>query len=500
MNLGRIRVAILVAVALLLGGCTSAPVDKSGGDATPRTLVLASNDGEGLEGVAGVAHFVQTLSTLSEGRLVAEVHPSWTGDDYDEPRLVRDIADGRADLGWVGTRALDLAGDPSFRPLHAPFLVGTYSAQAAVLSDTALVRDLLGSLEPLGVTGLAVLGDEMRIPFGVTRALSSVKDFRGATFATFPSGIQTDGIAALGGTPVSPVDQKAIVGGLIDGFEATWWSYSVHDYALAAPYATTNAGLWPRTVALFANPASLGSLSEEERGWLDGAAQEATTWSVQHARDAVDAEILGVCRAGGRMVLATEADLDALRQQAEPVYAAMRSDPVQGAILERVEKLAAAAPPDPPLSLPFGCELEPGEKAARTPIEEPLAGPGRMGGLPPGTYRADISAAWLRARGGDEEFVRNNAGVYTTTVRGGHWSTHQMPELDSEQALDCQGWLDVRGDVVHFTTTTTLVAQDCSPPTWTAHFALRGKDVVWSDVNAPADPDYGMYPTWTRVE
>jgi TRAP-type transport system periplasmic protein len=122
---------------------------------------------------------------LSGGKLTVQVESRWQGGE-DERRVVDNVAAGRADLGWTDTRAFDIVGVPAFRPLHAPFLVGTYTAQAAVVSDHALTRELLSSLEPLGLSGLGVAADEIRFPAAATHPLRTPADLPGCGSQRWP--------------------------------------------------------------------------------------------------------------------------------------------------------------------------------------------------------------------------------------------------------------------------------------------------------------------------
>src|SRR5215510_10179662 len=138
--MGRRAIAAQAAALITLialAGCFAAGGDKSGGSSSPHELVLANSDGN-LDGVPSVARFVQRAEALSGGKLTVRVESRWRGGE-DEPRVIEDVAAGRADLGWAGTRAFDLVGVAAFRPLHAPFLVGTYAAETAVVSDHALI-------------------------------------------------------------------------------------------------------------------------------------------------------------------------------------------------------------------------------------------------------------------------------------------------------------------------------------------------------------------------
>ena len=483
--MGRRAIAAQAAALITLialAGCFAAGGDKSGGSSSPHELVLANSDGN-LDGVPSVARFVQRAEALSGGKLTVRVESRWRGGE-DEPRVIEDVAAGRADLGWAGTRAFDLVGVAAFRPLHAPFLVGTYAAETAVVSDHALMRDLLSALEPLGLSGLAVAADEIRFPAATTHPLRTPADFAGLRFATVASDVQSEGLRALGARPTTELNEQALTSGQLDGIETMWWTYDVHSYYDAAPFATANAGLWPRTLALFANTKTLDGLSEQERSWVEQAAEDAAAWSVKHAADVEREPMAHACQSGARVVTATPQQLSALRQAAEPVYTSMRKDPEQRPILEKIEALATNAPSDLPLSVPEGCAYQPGdEKAIPAPVQA-LSGPGDPGGLPQGTYRLEHTPAELIEHGESEESVRDNAGVMTWTLRGGRWSIHPDPTYPNRfSTADCAGFYDVNRDVATFTTTTVVAGGTCAAPSWTARWSLDGDTLRWSAVS-----------------
>jgi hypothetical protein len=89
--------AAALTTLIALAGCFAAGGDKSGGSSSPHELVLANNDGN-LDGVPSVAQFVRRAEALSGGKLTVRVASRWRGGE-DEPRVIEDVAAGRADLG-----------------------------------------------------------------------------------------------------------------------------------------------------------------------------------------------------------------------------------------------------------------------------------------------------------------------------------------------------------------------------------------------------------------
>jgi hypothetical protein len=117
---------------------------------------------------------------------------------------------------------------------------------------------------------------------------------------------------------------------------------------------TANVNLWPQIDVLLANPGRLGALTDQQRGWLRQAAQDAAGRSaalVDH-----DAEALRfVCDSGARFANASQADLTALGKAFAPVYASLEQDPQTKAFIQRIQALKRSTPAGPPLAIPAGC-------------------------------------------------------------------------------------------------------------------------------------------------
>ncbi len=223
-----------------------------------------------------------------------------------------------------------------------------------------LAGELLGSLTPLGLTGLALLADELRMPAAVAKPLLSPGDFTGLTIGTYSSTIQAEGLAALGAQPkVFTVPRPPATDGL-DALETMWWTYQVNSQASFVPFLTGNAVPWRRTVAVFANARRLGELDAAARGWVEQAGRDAVAWSAVHAADRVRQQTAAACAAGARVATATPPQVNALRGAAEPVYARMRADTALAGTLTRIQGLVSSAPRDATV-IPASCRYVPGD-------------------------------------------------------------------------------------------------------------------------------------------
>jgi TRAP-type C4-dicarboxylate transport system substrate-binding protein len=355
----RHRVAALV-LAATAAGCSfggDPGADKAGGSHEPLVLRLANTNGR-LDFTPAVVAFAERVEALSGGDLRVEAVDDWRVSAADpERQVVRDVAAGAIDLGWVGTRVFDTLDVTSFQALTAPMLIDSYALESAVI-ESGITEQMLRGLEALGVAGLGVLPDGLRKPTGVTGPIVSAEDWHGIAFGTLSSDGQAEAIRALGATPEQVnrgEREKRLQDGTLQGFETSIWIHQ-HNPALTrlAPYMTANVTLWPQMDVLLANPARLEALTGEQRGWLQQAARDAATRSAVLA--ATDARALTeTCTTGARFAEASEADLAALRRAFEPVYARLRREPETRGFLARIEALKRSTPAGTGLTIPAGC-------------------------------------------------------------------------------------------------------------------------------------------------
>jgi len=213
----------------------------------------------------------------SDGQLRAVLDLAWQ-DAHKRQQVELDIVDavanGDLDIGYVGSRAFNALGVSDFDGLTAPFLVDSYELQDTVL-DSDMPARMLAKVEPLGVSGLALVAGPLRYPLGIERPLLEPTDFAGITFHTWPSATNAATAAALGSTHVDMFGVErddAIDAGTIDATEnSLTWMYNNG----RASYATIDAPLWPATGVLIANPDMLSRLSTDQRAALQQAIDEA---------------------------------------------------------------------------------------------------------------------------------------------------------------------------------------------------------------------------------
>ncbi|WP_406054275.1 TRAP transporter substrate-binding protein [Kribbella sp. NBC_00889] len=332
--------AILAIASGSLVACTSGPSgNKAGGDAGPVTLRIGTADYLGRPSADAIQEFARQAKTRSGGRLIIE--PVWqaageNADDWDQA-VARMVKDGRLDLGVIPTRAWDTEGVTSLRALHAPFLV-TSDALADQIVVADLADEMMAGLDKAGVTGLALLPESLRHPFGYGRALLSPKDYAGKTFRTPRSELGDATISALGAKPSDAEDQvgvEAIQAGRVGGSDTAF----VLAESLQAPaIATGNVTFTTKVNSLVINSKVLSELAPTTKRVLKDAASATQRWVLDHR--VTEAEAARVyCSGGGAIVAASDADLTALVRAVQPVYDQLERDAATKRLLDRIREL-----------------------------------------------------------------------------------------------------------------------------------------------------------------
>jgi TRAP-type transport system periplasmic protein len=412
---GRARlatVALAVIAAVVAGGCGGGggSGDKAGGSGEPVVLRMANAYGD-LQTAPVVEQFVSQVKARSGGSLRVQVTSRW-GDYADdaEQQVVRAVAAGKADLGWAGARVFDTMGVPSFQALQAPMLIDSYALEQAVVASD-MPGQMLQGLDKVGVRGLGVLPDSLRKPVAVRHPVLGVGDWRGITFGTLKSQGQAQAIRSLGATPMEVFRRsrnEALLDGRLQGLEMDLFVYEHGGPVQPAPYVTANVTLWPQMDVLFANPDRLGRLTEQQRGWLQQAAQDAAG-RVAALADRDAQSLKNACRSGARFANASPADLAALRGAFASVYASLERDPQTKAFIERIQALKRSTSAEAPLAIPAGC--------TGTAPQQPAASAGTAPADLNGTYRYLLTKEDARKVGDPE--VDQFPHVNTVKLRDG---------------------------------------------------------------------------------
>jgi TRAP-type C4-dicarboxylate transport system substrate-binding protein len=333
-------VAIILAPSA--AGCAGSHLDKAGGSAPtkPVVLALATHDDDYAYG-----KFADAVARVSNGSMRIRVVNNWRDSDADYERgIVSDVRSGKVPLGIVGVRVWDTLGVPSFQALVAPFLIDSLDLEGRALASRFAPR-ALEAVSRQGVVGVALLPGLLRRPFGITRALVQPRDYRGAIIGVRRSGVASETIAALGGVARNnpPSDLS-----MLDGMEVDLLVISTDTMDRRSRPLTGNVVFWPKAQTIVMNRAAFARLTPGQREILRRAARAAR--SAELKRDAHDERYLSslLCSAGTLPVAtATPTDLAALRATVAPVYRALERHLFTKAWMRQIRRMRATSTAHP---------------------------------------------------------------------------------------------------------------------------------------------------------
>ena len=414
--------ALAVISTLLVAGCTGPGTGKAGGApaAAPAgtiTLTFASADLLPVDDM-----FASLVNQDSGGHLRLRM----VRYDYNSPSVdqmvAADMHKGKLDVGDVGSRAWESLGVTAFRAYQDPFLITSRELlDAAVTGPVA--AGLLATLEPAGITGLAIAPDSIRYLYS-TRPLTTLAQFRGAKIRINDSDTTSEVLTALGATPVTdlpsdPAAVQALRDGKLTAIESNPVSAMEHGYLHAAPYVVVNVPLFAKTTTFAINSAKLARLPARDAGWLRQAARQAVT---SEATSAGDRTMWGtLCGQGLKPLVLTGQQLTAWQNAEAPTYANIAADDQTTLAVDRIGALATTQPRMDPWATCHGV----GDVASRTKVLD-------------GSYNNTVSQADVVASG--DCTTCGNAGNFRLTIGDGRYALDHSVRVNNADAGSQPGW------------------------------------------------------------
>jgi TRAP-type C4-dicarboxylate transport system substrate-binding protein len=408
-----------VAAALIGAGlCSCVGACKAGGDRALGGLPVKAvtlkviNTRED----ADIAAFVNQVRRESDQLITLKVQEPWeAGLPTAEVDAIAAVRAGRADIALIPTRAFDDVQLHAFDALMAPMTIDSVAFETAVLEQPAIRDAMLSSLRSIGLVGLTILPGGLRQPAGLPAPLVTPSDYRGRKIAISPSQIASLAMTTLGATP-SPEPFLSLP---INGEDGSDLGTGVGAYDQNGASLTTNVVLWPRPLAVVANPKAFARLSTADQRILRRAGADAISPAEKVAADDAVESVGNLCRNGRTtFITATDAEILALRNALEPVISLLRRDPETTRYLDEIKAMAPA----------YGAA-----EATETPKCADTSGQfvfSSQRGLLDGTYTVDTTEADLRGTGED---LPGNWGHSVWILSRGHYVT----TLDSPQGC---GW------------------------------------------------------------
>ncbi len=401
------------------------------------------------------------------GQLTIEIKYRAAGDGvvrFDQ-RIAELVHAGDLDLGLVPTRAFDELGVTSLQALQAPFLVTDDEVMDAVVSSN-IRDDLMSGLPSQGYEGLALWPEGLRHPYSFEAPILTLSDFDDLSILAPVSKASFDLLQALGAKPHDLGDAR-------EDDEAAESGIRTIANINRPGVVTGNITFFPKIQMLVAGSPAFARLTDDERRFLRDGAVATSAWVAEH-REHEDTAVATHCKGGGIVVLAEASAVAEIVAAAAPVYTELEEDPLTKRLIGEIRGIVGA-PREQPAYVPEPCGSLATATAEPSASLEPADDPAVLNG----SYRADISAAYLESKGLNPTDAYNNGGIFDLTFKDGLFSHH----LDRDDST-CTGPY-----VVHGITRQGRLGNQrrrttrCSSRTWT----LENGELRFSEVEPVSD-------------
>jgi TRAP-type transport system periplasmic protein len=456
----RSLLVVMAIAGIAASGCDGSDANKLGATKQTEAKILTlANGGSGPPGE--LEYFSKALARVSEGRLRVEFRNKWRyGEANTELKLLRDVAAGKADLGWVGSRALSPLGLPEFDALQVPLLIDSYALEERVVGSDA-VRDMLGRVDSLGVKPVGLLPGPLQYLL-TTTPVSGPADLSGNAIGYFGFEHGAKALEALGARP-RPIGAGFERYGELDGSVEQTDALIGSGFQRRAKHLVANLAVWPRPLVLFAGP----RVDAEDLELLRRAATEASTQVRGPAEERQRDQTEVLCRAGVQL---RHVDLAAMRRAVRPVYTRLESDARARRVVESIQMIARDLKAPPSV---LRC-------AASRPASETL---------PVGIYEVTISRADAREYGLEDEFAESQR--FTLEIQPDEFILRDVANAE----IGIQGSYSVFRD--------RFVANGTNGDKLTARWEVEGEELWFSDMTlrpvggGPAETDSPYSLVWT---
>lgn len=428
-TLGRVLAGSALLAATLAGCATATPPGsasdakaapagavKAGGAAGPLVIRVADSQEKGKPSNQPLAAFATAVAEASGGSMRVEVSYDVGGELTDGP-VIDELSSGKTDMAVVAARSWVDHGVFSLRALQMPFVIASDAVLDTAATTPAIAEQLLSGLPDAGVHGVALLPDGLRHLFSFTTPIKSPTDVSGRKVRGPASADSTAIVADLGGQLVSPSYDEFVSGvanGSITAAESSF--VGATDEFTKASSTASNAALYAKATTLVAGAKFWSSLTEDQQSVVTKAGVAAQAWAVKNRVHEV-AAAKAYCDKGGQAFLLDDAQLQTFTTATKGMFDRAQGDGVTADVVAKIIKAGRSAPPE---RITCGGSAPADPKAVK-----PAAG-----SFPPGTYRTEVTESALRRAGVGESDFDVNRGVFTITMRAGHYSVVQSPAPD----------------------------------------------------------------------
>ncbi|WP_099867581.1 TRAP transporter substrate-binding protein [Pararhizobium haloflavum] len=280
------------------------------------TLNFGHTTAQGSHYSVGVQAFADTLSELSDGKF--EVREQAAGALGGERDLIEGLQIGSVELVISSTGPL---GNfvPETLVLDLPFLFKDYASARSVL-DGEIGDELLEKINENGLVALAWAENGFRHVTNSQHPIETPEDLADLKLRTMENAVHMEAFTAAGAAPTPmafPEVFAALQQGVIDGQENPIPVITSSNMWEVQDYLTLTGHVYSPGIIL-ASPSLWDTLSDEEKGWFEEAADAAVTANRAKVEED-EASGVDMLREKG-MEVVEEVDTDAFREAVRPAY------------------------------------------------------------------------------------------------------------------------------------------------------------------------------------
>ncbi|MGC9343019.1 MAG: TRAP transporter substrate-binding protein [Bacteroidales bacterium] len=284
----KVLFILLIIPTLFIGSC--------GLTEGPKVLKLA----HGLDPTHPVhkamAYMGERCDEISGGKLQIEIYPS--GQLGSEQQCVELLQIGSLAITKVSSAVMESFTE-EYKVLGLPYLFRS-KEHAFKVQDGEIGKELLLSAEPFWIRGLCFYDAGSRSFYTIDTPVNTPEDLDGLKIRVMKSIISMNLVKALGGSP-TPISwgelYTALQSGVVDGAENNPPSfYTSHHYEVCKYYSLNEHSMVPDVLIISSKV--WGDLTDEEKKWLQQAADESVPEQRRLWAESVEESLEAVQEAG----------------------------------------------------------------------------------------------------------------------------------------------------------------------------------------------------------
>lgn len=317
---------ILISILIIFSGNSCSTSDKK------KTIKLAHGLDQTHSVHKAMVYMADRLAERSEGKLNIRIYPGGQlGSEREALELLQ--------IGSIGITKVSAAVMEGFveefKVLGLPYLFDDKEHAFSVL-DGEIGKKLLLAGEDIWLRGLCFYDAGSRSFYTKEKPVNEPEDLAGMKIRVMKSITAMNMVKTLGGSP-TPISwgelYTALQSGVVDGAENNPPSfYLSHHYEVCKYYSLDEHTAVPDV--LLVSKVIWDKLSEQERSWLQEAANESAVYQRVLWAESEKEALEGVIRAG---VLVSYPDKSGFSEKVAPLYEELQSNPVLYELVQEIK-------------------------------------------------------------------------------------------------------------------------------------------------------------------